>query len=562
MLRSDFERGTTRWAVRRSQWFAMGLKEEDFSKPKIAVVNSSSTLSVCYIHLDDVSKAVQEAIREAGGLAFEVRTAAPSDFVTSAALKARYILPTRDLVVNDIEVMVEGACLDGMVLLSSCDKTTPAHLMAAARLNIPSILVPCGYQLGGKCGGREVDIEEVYKAVGTVCTGAMKVEELEDWTRVAIQGPGVCAGLATANSMHILAEALGMALPGTTPVRAGSERLFQNARRAGQRIIEMVAEQLLPRQILTPEAFHNAVAVATALGASVNTVRHLAATATEAGLDLDITRLFEDLGSTAVQIARIKPNGEDRIEHFDAAGGTRGAMKQLEKTLRLSAVNVSGKTVGETLEHPMEVDESIIRPVTHPFRPEPGLIILRGNLAPDGAIVKLSAVPSDLRKFTGPARIFEDEDQAIAELKAGGRIQPGDVVILRMMGPVGGPGTVFACSFMAALVGAGLGDSVAVVTDGELSGLNRGITIGQVMPEAAAGGPLAVVAEGESICIDLTERTIKLEVSDAEITRRLSKWAPPKRDLKPGWLSIYAQVVQPISQGAVLGNRKGTKPLL
>src|SRR5580700_2431605 len=297
MLRSNFERGSTRWAVRWSQWCAMGMSEEDFAKPKIAVVNSSSTLSVCYIHLDEISREVQKSIRENGGLAFEIRTAAPSDFITSAGKKGRYLLPSRDLIVNDIEVMVEGACLDGMVLLSSCDKTTPAHLMAAARLNIPSIVVACGYQLGGNCGGREVDIEEVYKAVGTVCTGAMKVEELEDWTRVAIHGPGVCAGLATANSMHILAEAIGMALPGTTPVRAGSERLFQNARRAGQRIIEMVAEQLLPRQILTADAFHNAVAVATALGASVNTVRHLAATATEAGLDLDITRLFEDLGS-------------------------------------------------------------------------------------------------------------------------------------------------------------------------------------------------------------------------------------------------------------------------
>jgi len=555
MLRSDFERGTTRWAVRRSQWFAMGLKEEDFLKPKIAVVNSSSTLSVCYIHLDEVSRMVQEAIRKAGGLPFEIRTAAPSDFVTSAALKARYILPSRDLVVNDIEVMVEGACLDGMVLLSSCDKTTPAHLMAAGRLNIPSIVLPCGYQLGGHCGSQEVDIEEVYKAVGTVCTGAMKVEELEDWTRVAIQGPGVCAGLATANSMHILAEALGMALPGTTPVRAGSDQLFQNARRVGERIVAMIEEQLLPRQILTPAAFRNAVAVAVAIGASVNTVRHLAATATESGLDLDITSLFEDIGTTAVQIARIKPNGPDRIEAFEAAGGTRAAMKQLEKSLRLDAVNVTGKTLGEILEEPVKIDDSIIRPAARPFRPEPGLIILRGNLAPDGAIVKLSAVPGDLRHFAGPARIFEDEDQAISELRAG-TIRPGDVVVLRMMGPVGGPGTVFACSFMAALVGAGLGDFVAVVTDGELSGLNRGITIGQVMPEAAAGGPLAVVAEGESIRIDLDNRRIDLQVSELEIARRLSEWRLPERHLKPGWLAIYAQVVQPISQGAVLGNRK------
>src|SRR5580704_18146835 len=246
-LRSNFERGSTRWAVRRAQWLAMGIEEEDFEKPKIAVVNSSSTLSVCYIHLDEVSRAVQQSIRESGGLPFEIRTAAPSDFITSGGLPAHYLLPTRDLVVNDIEVQVEGACLDGRVLLSSCDKTTPAHLMAAARLNIPSILVPCGYQLGGHCGSKEVDIEEVYKAVGTVSTGAMKVEELEDWTRVAIQGPGVCAGLATANSMHILAESLGMSLPGTTPIRAGSSRLFEVAGAAGRRVLSLVRENLLPR---------------------------------------------------------------------------------------------------------------------------------------------------------------------------------------------------------------------------------------------------------------------------------------------------------------------------
>src|SRR5215475_3135634 len=284
MLRSNFERGSTRWAVRRSQWCAMGMREEDFDKPKIAVVNSSSTLSVCYIHLDEVSREVQESIREHGGLPFEIRTTAPSDFVTSAGLKARYILPSRDLIVNDIEVMVEGACLDGMVLLGSCDKTTPAQLMAAARLDIPSIVLPCGYQLGGHCGGREVDIEEVYKAVGTVATGQMTVDELESWTRVAIQGPGVCAGLATANSMHIMAEALGMALAGTTPIRAASPKLFDAARHAGGRIVELIAEELKPRKILTASALRNAVRVAIAIGASVNVVRHLAAIATEAEL--------------------------------------------------------------------------------------------------------------------------------------------------------------------------------------------------------------------------------------------------------------------------------------
>jgi dihydroxy-acid dehydratase len=553
MLRSNFEKGSTRWAVRRAQWFAMGLKEEDFIRPKVAVVNSSSTLSVCYSHLDELSKVVQKSIRDSGGLPFEIRTAAPSDFITSAGLQGRYLLPTRDLIVNDIEVMVEGACLDGMVLLSSCDKTTPAHLMAAARLNIPSIVVPCGYQMGGHCAGREVDIEEVYKGVGTVATGSMNIDELEEWTRVAIKGPGVCAGLATANSMHILAETLGMALPGTTPIRAGSKKLLKAARQAGERVLGLVNESLLPRDILSKAAFRNAVTVAVAIGASVNTVRHLAAIATEANLDIDIIRLFEEVEQHIPQITQIKPNGPDRIEALEEAGGTRAVMKQLRDHLDLE-VQTIGASLREILGQPIKIDEGIIRPVSSPFRSEPGLIILRGNIAPEGAIVKLSAVPGALRSFRGPARIFHDEDLAISEL-ADGKIKSGDVVVLRMMGPIGGPGTVFACSFMAALVGAGFSDSVAVVTDGELSGLNRGITVGQVMPEAACGGPLAIVKEGETIQIDIDRRTIDLEVSESEFRDRLRKWVAPARKLKPGWLSIYSEVVQPLSKGAVLGTR-------
>ena len=554
-LRSNFERGSTRWAVRRAQWLAMGIPEEDFEKPKIAVVNSSSSLSVCYIHLDDVSRAVQKSIRASGGLPFEIRTAAPSDFITSGGLKARYLLPTRDLVVNDIEVQVEGACLDAMVLLSSCDKTTPAHLMAAARLNIPSIVVPCGYQMGGHCGGREVDIEEVYKAVGAVASGSMKVEELEDWTRVAINGPGVCAGLATANSMHIMAEALGMALSGTTPIRAGSPRLSEVARKAGERILSLIAENLLPRDILTRRAFSNAVSVAVAIGASVNVVRHLAATATEAGLDLDIIHMIEETGVRVPQITSIRPNGPDRIETLDAAGGARAILHQLHSRLDLSSRTVDGGTLADVLREEAPVDAKVVRPLDAPFTMAPGLVVLRGNLAPDGALVKVAAVPDAIQRFSGPARVFEDEDEALKALGEG-NIQEGEVVVLRMMGPVGGPGTVFACSFMAALVGAGLASSVAVVTDGELSGLNRGITVGQVMPEAACGGPLAIVQEQETIHIDLVTRRLDLAVTVQEIRRRLAGWKAPERTIKPGWLSIYSQTVQPLAKGAVLGFRE------
>jgi dihydroxy-acid dehydratase len=551
-LRSNFEPGTTRWAVRRSQWIAMGIDEADFNKPKIGVINSSSGLSVCYQHLDELSRIAQEAIRAAGGLAFEIHTVAPSDFITSAGKSARYLMPTRDLLVNDVEVMVEGACLDGMLMLSSCDKTTPAHLMAAARLNLPSIVVPCGYQLGGHCQDQDVDIEEVYKAVGACLTGQMSQGLLEEWTRCAIKGPGVCAGLATANSMHCLAEALGMALPGNAPIRAGSDRLLDYVRRAGARILELVDLQRLPRDIITPQALENAVRVAIATGCSVNTVRHLAAIAVEVELDLDVVALFEREAATLPQITQVRPNGPHRIEQYEAAGGVRAVLKRLEDRLNLDVPTVSYDRLGDLLAEPLPIDEKIIATLDRPFREDPGLQIVRGNIAPDGAIVKLSGFPDAKRSLEGPAKAFDDESEALTQLAANA-IQPGDVVVLRNMGPVGGPGTVFACSFMAALVGAGLGDSVAVLTDGELSGLNRGITVGQIMPEAACGGPLAVVRDGDTIRVDLENRRVDLLIDDAELATRMAEWRPPQRDLPRGWLRIYAENVMPLSKGAVLG---------
>ncbi|MBA4741842.1 MAG: dihydroxy-acid dehydratase [Azoarcus sp.] len=531
----------------------MGIPEEDFDKPKIAIVNSSSKLSVCYAHLDEVARQVERAIRAAGGVPFEIRTVAPSDFVTSAGKQGRYLMPTRDLLVNDVEVQVEGAELDGMILLASCDKTTPGQLMACARLDIPALILPCGYQLGGECGGRHVDIEEVYKAVGTVKAGRMKLIELEDMTRHAIKGPGVCAGLATANTMQCMAEALGMALPHSAPIRAGGPRLAEQANKAGAKIVELVHKNIRPRDILTPAAFRNAVTVAVAMGGSVNCVRHLIATSVEAECPVDVLAEFERAGDVD-QITLVRPNGPHRIEDLDAAGGCAGVMRQLRERLDLSVLTVTGATLEANLAEVPPPDEAFIRPVSNPFRREPGLIVIRGNLAPEGAVVKLSAVPESVRRFIGVARVFEDENEAITGLQDG-TVRAGDVIVLRMMGAKGGPGTVFAASFMAALVGAGLGDTVAVVTDGELSGLNSGITIGQVMPEAAEGGPLAVVRNGDTVEIDLTRRVLAFDVTDDELAARLAAFVPPVLDLKPGWLSMYRQLVQPMSQGAVLGER-------
>lgn len=546
-LRSNFTPGSTRWAVRRAQWSAMGIDWRDQQKPKIAIVNTSSKLSVCFAHLDDVATRVADAVRAAGGLPFEIRTTAPSDFVTSAGRKARYLMPTRDLIVNDVEAAVEGAVLDGIVFLSSCDKTTPAHLMAAARLDLPAIVVIGGYQRGGTWSGCSVDIDTVYESVGALAAGTMTVDELGGLADQAIQGPGVCAGLATANTMHCLAEALGMTVAGSAPVRASSDRMLANATAAGQRIVRMVEQDLTARQVITEKSIENAIEVALALGGSVNCIRHLAAVCAEADLDLDVVALFEKHGGDAVQLAAIRPNGTHQVWDLDEIGGIQTVMRTLLPRLHGDALTVDGRTVAERAESAQPADGDVLHPLDDPINDEPGLIILRGSLAPDGSIVKVAGVgKATRRQFEGPAKVFVGEDDAIAAL-GDGRIRRGDVIVLRGMGPRGGPGTVFAASFVAALNGAGLGGHVAVVTDGELSGLNHGLVVGQVMPEAADGGPLAGLDDGDTVTIDLDARRIDSDpVRDGAPVRATGE--KPER----GWLGQYAALVGPVQRGAVL----------
>jgi len=546
-LRSNFTAGSTRWAVRRAQWSAMGIDWRDQQKPKIAIVNTSSKLSVCFAHLDDVAVRVADAVRAAGGLPFEIRTTAPSDFVTSAGRKARYLMPTRDLIVNDVEAAVEGAVLDGVVFLSSCDKTTPAHLMAAARLDLPAIVVIGGYQRGGTWSGCSVDIDTVYESVGALAAGTMTVDELGELADRAIQGPGVCAGLATANTMHCLAEALGMTVAGSAPVRANSDRMLANATAAGQRVVKMVEQDLTARQVITAKSIENAIEVALALGGSVNCIRHLAAISAEADLDLDVVALFEKHGGDAVQLAAIRPNGAHQVWDLDDVGGIQTVMRTLLPRLHGDALTVDGRTVAQRAESARPADGDVLHPLDDPVNDEPGLIILRGSLAPDGSIVKVAGVgKATRRQFQGPAKVFVGEDDAIAAL-GDGRIQRGDVIVLRGMGPRGGPGTVFAASFVAALNGAGLGGHVAVVTDGELSGLNHGLVVGQVMPEAADGGPLAGLDNGDTVTIDLDARRIDTHpVRDGEPVRATGE--RPER----GWLGQYAALVGPVQRGAVL----------
>src|SRR6516164_9382087 len=361
-LRSNYEVGTSRWATRRAQWLALGLSDEDMLKPKIAIVNSSSQLAICFSHLDEIARQAKRAIEAAGGVAFEVRTAAPSDFITSAGHRGGYILSARDLITNDIEVAVEGALLDGMLCLASCDKTAPGQLMAAARLDIPTIVVACGYQPSGRYQGRHCDIEDVFLAAGHLANGQLTLPELTEMSENAMLGPGVCPGVGTANTMHMACEALGMALPGSTPVRANSQRMWDAVEQACARIVAMVGEDLRPRDILSPEAFANAVITILSVSGSINSVKHLQAVAAEAECGADVYRLFETLADGVPLLTAIRPNGETPIEDFEDAGGTRALMKQLAGLLHTGVRTVSGKTVEENLAGAAVADGEVIRP--------------------------------------------------------------------------------------------------------------------------------------------------------------------------------------------------------
>ena len=550
-LRSNLAPGTPVWAGRRAQWRALGLSDADMEKPKIAVVNSSSELSSCFSHLDGVAVEAKKAIRAAGGLPFEIRTAASSDFVTCAGRGGAYILPTRELIAADIEVQVEGALLDGMLCLASCDKTAPGQMMAAGRLNVPTLIVPCGYQQSGEYKGQHLDIEEVFLKSAYVSSGSVNLTEVTEMADVAVRSPGVCAGMGTANSMHIVAEALGMTLPGAAPVAALSAKMMDDVRAAGSRIVEMVWQDLKPRDILTREAIENAVMVVLALSASINCAKHIQGVASEAGLEVDVYGLFEKYADKVPLLAAIRPNGEGLIEELEAAGGARAVMKQLESVLHKKVLNVSGQTLGEILNG-VRVDEKVIRPLDRPLSTRPTLNIVRGSLLPGGGIVRIGGVGERKLSHRGPANIFHSREQALQAIKKN-EIKKGEVVILRGLGVIGGPGMAMTSAVVFALDGAGIVNDVAVITEGQLSGLvNMGLVVGEASPEAAAGGPLALVEKGDLISIDVKKREVNLEVPAAALEARRARMGKFGAQNERGWLSVYQRTVRPVHEGAVL----------
>ncbi len=548
-LRSNYPRGSAPWVYRLAQWRALGYTDEELERPKIAIVNSSSDLAICFSHLDAIVPKLKKAIYDAGGLALEVRTAAPSDFITSVGRGGRYILPTRDLIVSDIEVAVEGAMLDGMVCLASCDKTTPAQLMAAARLDIPTIIVPCGYQASGRYCDAHLDIEDVFLNSGRLRSGEVTLDELEAMAKAAVTSPGVCAGMGTANTMHMAAEALGMALPGSAPVKANSERMWETVERSGRRIVEMIAEDLRPRQVLTARAFKNAVAVVLSASGSINAVKHLQAVAVEAGCAIDIWVEFEDRAGSVPLLIDVKPNGPHHIDEFERAGGALALMHELSPVLDLDALTVAGR-LGDVIQDAAPTEREVIRPFDDPLGREPTILIVRGSLAPSGAIVKRAVADTRPKQFTGEAVIFHTREDAIAALEAG-EIRPGHVVVLRGLGPKGAPGMAFVSGFVFALEGSGLAPQVAVVTDAQLSGLvNKGLVVGEVAPEAAAGGPLGLVEPGDKITIDLDRRTVDLDVAAEVLARREPRLA--RHDDRRSYLNVYARTVDRPERGLVL----------
>ncbi|MGV3714120.1 dihydroxy-acid dehydratase domain-containing protein [Pseudolysinimonas sp.] len=558
-LRSNLPPTSALSIARRAHYTALGIPKELWDRPKVAIVNTSSELAACFSHLDEIAAALKAELKAAGLLPFEIRTTAPSDFVTSAGRAGRYILPSRDLIVDDIEAAVEGAKLDAMICLSSCDKTTPAHLMAAARLDLPTIIVPCGYQHSGLAEGREADIEEIFLQASKAAVTGEPTGHLEELAEDAILGPGVCAGLATANSMHILAEALGFAMPGSAPVRALSDKMWADARAAAHALARLIDDDVRPRRLLTEGSVRNGVRAMLAIGGSMNTIKHLQAIVVEAGMDLDVWELFRTLGRETPLLCSVRPNGPRITEEFEDAGGGATILRELLPLLDGSARTVAGTTVAENAAAARPADHDVIRGLDDPFGLGPAITVLKGTLSPGGAVAKRPVPDPGPYTFTGPARIFGTREEAIAGI-ASGRLREGDVAVIRGIGVTGAPGLGLTSAFIFALHARGLADKVALVTDGQFSGLvNQGFTIGEVSPEAAApGAPLGRVHDDDLIEIDIERGTVDLLV-DAEVLAARPDYTPPAdRDTGGGYLDQYEALVQPLSCGSVLCARPCT----
>jgi len=553
-MRSDMMKKGVERAPHRSLFKAMGYTDEEIARPLIGVVNSYNEIIPGHIHLRTVTEQVKAGIRMAGGTPVEFPAIGVCDGIAMGHVGMKYSLASRELIADSVEIMAVAHPFDGLVFIPNCDKIIPGMLMAALRLNIPAVVVSGGPMLAGKLRGKPVDLITVFEGVGAVKSGKMTAKQLKEIEDSACPGCGSCSGMYTANTMNCMTEALGLGLPGNGTVLAVDSARMRLAKEAGMKILELIRKNIRPRDIATLAAFRNAIAVDMALGGSTNTVLHLPAVAHEAGIRLDL-ELFNEIGFRTPNLCKLSPAGAHHIEDLDAAGGVQGVMKEISKlgVIDGKALTVSGP-VAKNLKDAKVWDYSVIRPVKNPYSPDGGLAIIKGNLAPDGGVVKRSAVAPNMLVNEGRARVFDSEDDAIAAI-LGGKIKAGDVIVIRYEGPKGGPGMREMLAPTSALAGMGLAESVALLTDGRFSGGSRGAAIGHISPEAAEGGPIALVKEGDRIAIDIPKRRITLQVSAEELKKRRKAWRPPEPKIKTGYLSRYASLVTSGSTGAVLKDR-------
>ncbi len=538
-------------APHRSLFHAMGYIDAEIERPIIGIANSANEVIPGHIHLNRISQAVKDGIRMAGGTPMEFSTIGICDGIAMNHEGMKYSLGSRELVCDSVEVMAKAYPFDGLVLIPNCDKIIPGMMMAAMRLNIPCIMISGGPMLAGKFKGRAVDLISVFEGVGKVASGLMSQEELCTLEACACPGAGSCAGMFTANSMNCLSEALGIALPGNGTIPAVYAERIRLAKVAGQKIIEIVKKDIKPRDIMTIEAFKNAITVDMAFGGSSNTALHLPAIAHEGGIRLPLA-LFDDISEKVPHICNMSPAGPHHLEDLHGAGGVYGIMKELSKKRLIDkkCSTVDGRTTGELLKYVEIADDTVIRPVKKPYHEKGGLAVLSGSLAPGGSIVKRIGVSERAWHFSGKAKVFESEEEAGAAIMAG-KIKPGDAVIIRYEGPKGGPGMREMLTPTSILAGRGLDASCALITDGRFSGGTRGLCIGHVSPEAAEGGPIAFVKNGDRIEIDLNKKTIELHVGEKEMMKRKTSWKQPPPKIKEGYMARYAKLVTSAATGAV-----------
>ncbi len=550
-MRSDLMTKGLERAPHRSLYKAMGYTDEELARPMIGVVNSANEIIPGHVHLDTITEDVKAGIRMAGGTPVTFPTIGVCDGIAMGHPGMKYSLASRELIADSIEIMATAHPFDGLVLVTNCDKIVPGMLMAALRINIPAVVISGGPMMAGIHDGQSVDLINVFEGVGRVKSGTMTQQELDELENCACPGCGSCAGMFTANSMNCVTEALGLGLPGNGTIPAVSAARRRLAKEAGMQVMALVKKDIKPRDIATLEAFENAIAVDMALGCSTNTVLHIPAVAHEAGIILDLD-LFNAISKKTANICYLSPAGPHHIQDLNEAGGIQAVMKEIGKlgVINDDCMTVTGKTVKENLTVASVKDRDVIKSVEAPYNKEGGIAILRGNLAPDGGVVKQSAVAPDMMVNEGRARVFDSEDDAI-EAILGGKIKGGDVVVIRYEGPKGGPGMREMLAPTSAIVGMGLDKSVALLTDGRFSGGTRGAAIGHISPEAAEGGPIGLINEGDTIVIDIPNKRIELKVDEQELAERKKVFVPKEPLIKTGYLGRYARMVTSASTGAI-----------